>query len=190
MILLYKIEMIISLLIIGSSAMSNHQIYRYKFNDNIICKLTEFAKIHRHDDRHVYREAWNTWWDANADILDTEVRRLQDLGYGGCVQDKMYKAGRYYFREKDDSTKRKAQERRNYIAMSPDILGAMDEHLGAVMYGDDFTPALGYNWFCASYIPLLRLEILRLNTSEALDAEDLIAKMKKTYKNRYFLLRG
>ena len=175
---------------VGTSVMNRPQIYRYKFSDNIVSKLAEFAKIHRHDDRHVYREAWNTWWDENSEFLDTEVRRLQNLGYGGCVHDKMYKAGRYYFRERDDSTKRKAQERRNYIAMSPDVLEAMDEHLGVVMHADDFTPALGYNLFCASYIPLLRFEILRLNTSKALDAEDLVAKMKKTYKNRYFLLRG
>ena len=84
------------------------QTYRYKFTDNIVAMLTAFAKMHAHDDRHTYREAWNDWWIANAEILETESRRLHNLAYKGDVQDKMYKAGRNSFRPKSKTGKANA----------------------------------------------------------------------------------
>lgn len=168
--------------------MSPVQTYRYKFTDTIVGMLTAFAKLHAHDDRHTYREAWNDWWTANAEILEAESRRLCNLGYVGDVQDKMYKAGRYYFRAKN-LTKPDPQERRAYISMSPEIIEAMDIHIDAVMREEAFTPAKGYDWFCESHLELLRAEVHRLQASNVLTAEDLVSKVKKTYKNRYFLRR-
>ena len=168
--------------------MTAAQTYRYKFSDNIVAMLTTFAKLHAHDDRHTYREAWNEWWTANAAALETESRRLCNLGYMGDVQDKMYKAGRYYFRAKS-STKPDPQERRAYISMSPEIIEAMDAHITAVMNDEAFTPAKGYDWFCASHLELLRTEVRRLQAENVLTADDLVSKVKKTYKNRYFLSR-
>ena len=164
------------------------QTYRYKFTDNIVAMLTAFAKMHAHDDRHTYREAWNDWWIANAEVLETESRRLYNLGYTGDVQDKMYKAGRYYFRAKSP-TKPDPQERRAYISMSTEIIEAMDAHIASVITKEAFTPANGYDWFCASHLDLLRTEVHRLQTENVLTADDLVLKVKKTYKNRYFLRR-
>lgn len=164
------------------------QTYRYKFNGNVVEMLTAFAKQHAHDDRHTYREAWNKWWAANAEVLEAEDRRLCDLGYVGDVQDKMYKAGRYYFRAKS-LTKPDAQERRAYISMSTEIIEAMDAHIVTVMGNEAFTPAKGYDWFCGSHLDLLRSEVRRLQAENVLTADDLISKVKKTYKNRYFLRR-
>ena len=168
--------------------MSTAQVYRYKFTDTIVEMVTAFAKLHANDDRRTYREAWNDWWVVNLEVLEAESRRLYDLGYEGDVQDKMYKAGRYYFRAKNP-TKPDPQERRAYISMSPPLIEAMDTHIDIVIAKNTFTPAKGYDWFCASHLDLLRNEINRLQTSNVLTAEDLISKVKKTYKNRYFLRR-
>ena len=168
--------------------MTTAQTYRYKFTDTIVAMVTAFAKLHAHDDRRTYREAWDDWWVANLEILEAENRRLCNIGYEGDVQDKMYKAGRYYFRAKNP-TKPDPQERRAYISMSPGIIEAMDVHIDAVMGEEAFTPAKGYDWFCASHLDLLRTEIHRLQASNVLTADDLVSKVKKTYKNRYFLRR-
>ena len=108
--------------------MTLSQVYRYKFTDSIVAMLTAFAKLHAHDDRHAYREAWNDWWEMNIEVLETEARRLYSLGYEGDVQDKMFKAGRYYFRAKNPK-KLIPQERRTYISMSPEIIEAVDAHI-------------------------------------------------------------
>lgn len=162
--------------------------YRYKLEEGTMNAITAFAKVHQFDDRHAYKEAWKEWCDNNDDIISLECRRLSQLGYQGNVMDKMYKAGRYYFRTKD-TTQNEPKERRVYVAMDDSVLSAMDEHISANMKDQNFTPAEGYSTFCQSNVPLLRLEISRLVQGEnALTTEEIIAKIKKTYKNRYYLL--
>ena len=156
--------------------------------------ITEFSKIHEYDDRVAYKEAWNIWFDNNQEILDGEINRLVDLGYKGCVKDKMYKAGRYYFRKKKIVNKEKGklikekQKRRNYIPMDLTILDAMDEHISHSMRKNDFTPANGYNEFCKTHVNLLKNEIRVICKINEITANDISSKIKKTYKNRYFLL--
>jgi len=57
----------------------------------------------------------------------------------------------------------------------------------SIMKQPDFKPAKGYAQFCEEQITLLRPEILRL-TKQNFTAEKLAAKIKKTYKNRYYIL--
>ena len=52
-----------------------------------------------------------------------------------------------------------------------------------------FKPAIGYVNFCEEHIDILRAEIRRLTAQQQpLTAEKLADKIKKTYKNRYFIL--
>ena len=88
---------------INNDAINNEKtivVYRYKLSDDIMKEITNFAKIHQYDDRVSYKEAWAVWYKANEDYLNREVRRLAEIGYEGSVEDKMFKAGRYYFRKK------------------------------------------------------------------------------------------
>ena len=75
-------------------------IYRYKLSIEVMDEITTFSKVHQYDDRHTYKEAWNRWKDDHDDFISAEAERLRRLGYVGSVEDKMYKAGRYYFRKK------------------------------------------------------------------------------------------
>ena len=79
---------------------TNNKIFRYKLSDNIMELITQFAKIHQYDDRHAYKEAWENYVNEKREIIDREVYRLSELNYKGDVMDKMFKAGRYYFRSK------------------------------------------------------------------------------------------
>ena len=76
------------------------KIFRYKLSDDIMAIISQFAKIHQFDDRHAYKEAWARWLVDQQDTVEREVMRLQQLDYDGDIIDKMFKAGRYYFREK------------------------------------------------------------------------------------------
>jgi len=172
---------------------NNNSIYRYKLTEEVMSMITEYSKIHEYDDRVTYKEAWNVWFDDNQEILNREINRLVDLGYKGCVKDKMYKAGRYYFRKKDVNKEKgklikEKQKRRSYISMDLTILDAMDEHISHSMRNSDFTPANGYNEFCKEHVDLLKNEIRVICEGNKITADDIICKIKKTYKNRYFLL--
>ena len=81
-------------------------IYRYKLSIEAMDEITTFSKIHQYDDRHTYKEAWNMWKGNHEDFISAEAERLMRLGYVGSVEDKMYKAGRYYFRKKNISSQR------------------------------------------------------------------------------------
>lgn len=175
--------------------METQKIFRYKLSDAIMLTITQFAQTHQFDDRHTYKEAWTYWLAENQDMVEREVARLQQLAYKGDVIDKMFKAGRYYFREKVSPKQKQAQQkeqeeptkRRDYIVMSQDVIQAMDAHLQTLMKEKDFKPALAYTQFCEQHLALLRKEIGRLGAY--FTGEKLSAKFKKTYKNRYFGLQ-
>lgn len=162
-------------------------IYRYKFSEDVMKQIMDFSKLHQHDTRADYKDAWTSWINMN-DMIALETRRLEELGYVGDVEDKMYKAGRYYFRSKNPN-KTKPRDRREYIPMSTQMIQAMDSHIAETAINNNFTPANGYNWFCEANEELLLKEITILKQSGKLEADDLISKIKKTYKNRYHIYR-
>jgi hypothetical protein len=175
------------------------KIFRYKLSDEIMLNITQFAKIHQLDDRHQYKEAWIRWLSDNQDEVEREVSRLQQLEYKGDIIDKMFKAGRYYFREKVAISQPAAttaaaapceKPKRDYIVMAPSIIQAMDTHLRELINNKDFKPALAYDQFCDQHVDLLRKEIGRLVLENStITGDKLSAKFKKTYKNRHFILK-
>ena len=163
-------------------------IYRYKLSIEAMDEITTFSKIHQYDDRHTYKEAWNMWKGNHEDFISAEAERLMRLGYVGSVEDKMYKAGRYYFRKKSTTETKVRRTRRCHVPMDMDVIEAMDIHIRRKMSEDEFTPAAGYSDFCEGHIPLLGEEIRRICREDPSSAQLLVEKFKKTYKNRYYLL--
>ena len=161
-------------------------IFRFKFSDEFTKQLYPFAKLHQYDDRHVYKEEWTRWLTNNSELIDTEITRLKGLGYDGDIVSKMYKSGRYYFRKKASSSD--AKKRRKYISLEHDMIDAMDEHINTNYYLPCFKPSIAYEQFCMEYENLVNAEKERLVQEELL-AEDIYSKLKKTYKNRYFLFK-
>ena len=172
--------------------LNTSKIFRFKLSDDILLLITQFAKMHQYDDRHTYKEAWTRWLAAEQDNVEREVARLQHLDYHGDILDKMFKAGRYYFREKEAITKEqqtKEKAKREYIVMDPVIIHAMDNHLRGLINNKNFKPAVAYDQFCDEQVELLRVEIRRLMVQN-ISGEKMSEKFKKTYKNRYFILQS
>lgn len=165
---------------------SSHQIYRFKFNDSITQLLLEFSKIHRHDTRKDYKEAWLEFIEENREELSREVDRLKCIGYKGDCYDKMYKSARYYFRKKPIS-KNEPKVRRKYISTDRDLLYAMDNHIN-MNNSVYLKPSNGYDDFIKNNEDAIKNEIERIIESGFTDTTDIIKKIKKTYKNRYFLI--
>ena len=165
----------------------NINIYRYKFTEDFTNEMYKFSKIHQYDHRKDFKEAWEIWLEDNDEIASGEVRRLTNLGYDGDILDKMYKSARYYFRKK--STEKKApQKRRAYQSVQKDLLESMDDHIKCHINEEDYKPSEGFDRFCKENIDLLKEEVSILCKNGFTNSEEIKQKIKKTYKNRYFIL--
>ena len=165
----------------------NIQIYRFKFTDELNAELSKFAKVHQYDHRKVFKEAWEVWLEENENIVSSEVLRLTNLNYDGDILDKMFKSARYYYRKKGTEKKALA-ERRDYVAVQKDMLAAMDKHIKKGLKGEDYKPSDGFDEFCKLHLDLLKEEVSNLCKNGMTNSEEIKQKIKKTYKNRYFLI--
>ena len=104
-------------------------IYRFNLDSSVIDKLTYFAKKHQYDSLCDFKEAWTLFCKNNDSLIQSESRRLYSLGFSGDSIDKMYKAARYYFREKVEKNSEVKTSRRVYISISPDVIDSMDNHI-------------------------------------------------------------
>ena len=162
-------------------------IFRFQFTEEFMEDLNKFAKIHQYDHRKDFKEAWNIWLEENEDLVQEETDRLNNLGYDGEILDKMFKSARYYFRKKSP-VKAEPKQRRQYISVSHELLEAMDAHIRTNIGLANYQPKTGFIDFYEANKRII-VQIFRsffeLNIK---DGEFIQAKLKKTYKNRYFML--
>ena len=90
----------------ASASASGIKTFRFEFSKPFIQELSRFSKVHQYDERHTYKKEWAAWKSdqAIAEIMEMEKRRLEENGYTGNIEDKMFKSGRYYFRKKTAAT--------------------------------------------------------------------------------------
>ena len=163
----------------------NINIFRYKFTNDFTDELYKFSKIHQYDNRKDFKDAWEVWMEDNKDLIGGEVIRLDELGYKGDVIDKMFKSARYYFRKKS-TEKKEPSKRRIYVGSQKDLLDAMDQHITISLNSGDFKPSDGFEIFCKENIDLLKEQVNQLMRIGITESNEIKAKIKKTYKNRYF----
>lgn len=159
--------------------------FRFKFTDQFMDSLFHFSKVHQYDDRHAFKDAWTTWTDDNAALVQTEVERLTQLGYTGNIIEKMFKSARYYFRKKDATpTATVSAPRKQYTRISKDIIDCIDTHIKSHLVVHSLKPQDGFIDFCEKY-PDEYASAARILEHAGLNATAIHDKIKKTYKNRY-----
>ena len=161
-------------------------IYRFKFTEDFMNILYNFSKIHQYDERKDFKEAWILWVEENEELINQETLRLINLGYSGDVMDKMFKSARYYFRKKS-TIKKEPKQRRQYISVTRELLDSMDLHIKTNINNKDYQPKTGFIEFCNSNETILKECIYNI-FNETKDLELIKNKIKKTYKNRYFII--
>ena len=168
--------------------MESSNTFRHNFTPIFTSLLYEFAKIHQHDNRKDYKEAWKLWLENNENSVSQETNRLKSNGYNGNIQDKMYKSARYYFRKKQDHGERKKETkiRKQYISLDHEFLTCMDDHIKRSERS--CKPSLSFEMFCIMYENEINEEQARLIDEYNIDVEQYNKKIKKTYKNRHFLI--
>ena len=164
-----------------------YAIFRFKFTEEFMEELYKFSKIHQYDERKDFKEAWQLWVDENLELVDTESRRLNMLGYEGDILTKMFKSARYYFRKKS-TVPVEPKQRRQYISVNHELLEAMDTHVKTNIRTNGYQPKTGFVSFCKENEVILKQTISNIFEQGIKDVETIQTKLKKTYKNRYFIL--
>ena len=174
------------------------QTLHFNFSETIVTKLSNFAEIHRNDDRKIFKESWIKWInnDDIAPLIESEIETQYKKGFTGDVLDKMFKSARYYFRKKPQKPAEKTV-RKQYISLCPHFLAKIDKHALELIKShssnvDDkwkanVSPANAYTNFCNTHQQDLYEQIEDL--VNLLEYAEICEKMKKTYKNRFHLMK-
>jgi hypothetical protein len=164
--------------------------FRFKLSEEIMSEISDFARIHRYDTKDDFKEAWSAWLGENSALISSEQERLASNGFDGDINKKMYVSARYYFKNKsdvDDAPKK----RRKYITIDKTYIKLIDNYIStSITNGDETTykPANSFQEFIKENSEQTTLLIRSLMVNETLDTNDIVEKIKKTFKNRYFVI--
>ena len=169
------------------------QTFRHDFGEKFMEELKQFAIIHKYDDRKVFKQAWIDWTEQKSVQIAQEVEQLKNSGYKGDVLDKMFKSARYYFRKKVENVEE--TPRKKYISLSPLFLEQIDIYISERLNGSSSvgsssvgsSPANLYCDFCQNKKELIFEQIQELID---LTSEEICIKLKKTFKNRFYVLKA
>ena len=207
------------------------QNYRFDFTDDMQNELLNFAKIHRYDDRHTFKDAWTTWISGKeiAELITLETEHLETSGFKGDALDKMFKSVRYYYRKKlnkqglvpkpDLETQAEEEEDLDqdklYTGFSSSFLKIIDDDVlqqinanlaskSAEQLDEDqdqqitkpskkvllkLPQSKAYQAFCQNHKPEIYEELVSMREKYGTIPDNISAKMKKTYKNRFYNVR-
>lgn len=176
----------------------DRSIYRFKLSPHIIELLTNFSRLHMYSSREVFKDKWKEWLIINREIVDTEKRRLKELGCTKNIDQKMYTATRYYFKKKETkeetttatTTTATPTNTRGYVVLDHELVSKMDSYIKE-SYCKEFKPSTSYVLFIDLNKDKIDREVERLLKIEIgkLDTRDKCReKIKKTFKNRCFVL--
>ena len=172
----------------SSTDLNKQPIFRFKFSQPFIDEMYVFSKVHQYDSRHDFKDAWNTWTEDNAELITNETKRLQNMNYQGDIMDKMFKSARYYFRKKS-TIKKDPSERGLYVNLDKDLLYAMDDHIKRNMSSNiKMKPSDSVKDFQQINAEYIEEKTKHLCQEEGFDDTMIENKIKKTYKNRYFMI--
>lgn len=171
------------------------KIYRFNFSNTIIENILNFSRLNMYIERKIFKEKWIEWKETNKEELEIEYKRLITLGYTGDFNNKLFKATRYYFKDKQSTSNTekvpsKSDTKRKYIFLDYDIIKLMENHIKEIyskkIYSKEFKPSIGYNNFILLHKNSIDREIINLKNSDhlSLDTRDkCLSKLKKSYKN-------
>jgi protein gp37 len=151
----------------------------------VTCEAKEY--LHRLEDLKAVPNWGGVRWvsyEPAQEEIHTEITRLIELGYRGNIVEKMFKSARYYFRKKTDVIK-EPKTRSAYIGNNKKLLEKMDEF---ILQHKDTKPSNTFLPFCETNKEILKEEINKLVRHGIKSQEEITKKIKKTYKNRYFIV--
>jgi hypothetical protein len=162
-------------------------IYRYNFTNEFKESIKYFSKKHKDDDFIDFKEYFEAWCEENKISIETEYNILLRKGYGGEIMDKIFKSARYYFVKKSNSKNSEKMKRKKYTCKDVNFLRLVTDHVFKIK-DEQMKPSDAYNNFVESNENTIKELVKNLKSKEEYDEKGVKAKIKKIYKNKYFIL--
>lgn len=183
---------------------------RHTYSDEVVERLSSFAKIHEYDERKVFKEAWQKWIEEPdiKTLIGQEVSRLTSNGLTGDILERMYKSARYYYRKKGGCEDEivKPVIRKEYEGLPRSVLRTIDDYIHGEInrsileseYGGnkqrpiEITAAKSFLSFCKMHYHIISDMIPptdEKNTNMREELKKVTDKLKKTYKNRFYNIK-
>jgi len=157
-------------------------VYRFTYSPSFQKELIAFSQTHRFDDLSTFKEAWTLWNQENRIIFNLEKQALEQKGYKGDINIKMYKSVRYYYCNFQNKKSRKIHKK--YVCLSNNYHKAVDNHLQSI---EKYKPEISYKLFLENltYQKIIQQEEKYMENL-GISKTDISYKLKKNYKNRYY----
>jgi hypothetical protein len=153
--------------------------FHHGHSETCVRIIAEFSAKHREDKNKDFKTAWKLWIQTPEvkNVFAEESNRLVESGYAGDVMEKLYFSARYYHRKKAIAAEKTApvqeKTRKPHEATDASVLEKMNRDiLQQIQLNNKIRPAEAFENYkqCTSF------------------GEDE-AKIKKIYKNRFFMIR-
>lgn len=170
--------------------MTTVKTFRFKFSEELMTEISEFSRIHRYDSKDDFKESWKLWIHDNSRLISTETEKLISMGFDGDVIKKMYISARYYFKNRNSENAEEPKKRRKYITIDKKYIRLMDDYIErAITEGDEETykPSICFQRFIEEHQNETCELIEEILADVELNNNEIIEKLKKTFKNRYFV---
>ena len=131
------------------------------------------------------KQLWRTYKSTNKEIIEREIRILNNMGYTKDPYMKMYKTFLYYYNKLNKGDKKvKTNNKSIKIKISDTFKLYIENHIEVDLKNKILKPAKAYKQFTNKY----KQNILdELSTLEKIyKNKDLEEKIKKIYKNHYY----
>ena len=158
------------------------EVYRHKFTPEISEKIAEFSIKHGGSSLADFKSHWSAFILTNKHLVYKETARLHEEGMTADVLEKMFTSARYWHTKKPVA---KETKDKSYVTTSRVFLAALDAHIQTC--GNTMKPSDAFDDFCEQNHETLKNEIMYLKKAK-LSVDDIRTKIKKTYKNRHFVI--
>ncbi len=156
--------------------------YRYNLSD----ELLTYIKINfiNQFDHEKFDKCWKNWitMERVKILFKMEENRLINEGWSGNINEKIKTSIKYYYLNKDENEKSTKKKRRKYIHINDKLSGSMNDFINKTKIKK---PAAAYEKFIKDNKPHYKTECLRLK--EYIQNNDISFKIKKTFKNKFYL---
>ena len=160
-------------------------IWRYKLSETIFNELQYFSKLHNCNDREDFKKAWEEWLKEHSEMVEQEIRRLENMGYNGDIVKKMYTSARYYLKNKTDNNDKEKHKRKTYVALNLTFISIMDSFIEK----SKEKPSIGFKSFVKKHEEdhIFKEQIMDLKNVNRYTDQEVFKKMNKTFKNRSYI---
>ena len=159
--------------------------YRYNLSKDLLSYIKiNFIKRPEVNNHEYFDELWKEWIKTERVkiLFKIEEQKLKDEGSSGNIYEKIFKSIRYYYLNKDDEKKSTKKKRRKYIHIDEGLSDVMNKFIKKTSI---VKPAKAYNKFILNNKDLYNSECVRLK--EHIENEEALLKIKKTFKNKFYL---